>query len=56
MPKHQSLVNPGEFSALEGFLGQYKDESTGLLEGYQRLEQILAGTVPPPETPAAPKS
>jgi flagellum-specific ATP synthase len=40
---------------LEGFLGQYKDESTGLLEGYQRLEQILAGTAPPPETRAAPK-
>ncbi len=46
----------GFHPALEGFLGQYKDESTGLLEGYQRLEQILAGSAPPPETPAAPKS
>jgi len=29
--------------ALEAFLGQDKVESTGLLEGYRRLEQILAG-------------
>jgi flagellum-specific ATP synthase len=28
---------------LETFLAQGKDESTSLLEGYQRLEQILAG-------------
>jgi flagellum-specific ATP synthase len=26
---------------LEAFLAQGKDEATGLLEGYQRLEQIL---------------
>ncbi len=45
----------GLHPALEGFLGQYKDESTGLLEGYQRLEQILAGTAPA-ETSAGPKA
>ena len=28
---------------LEAFLGQNKEESTSLIEGYQRLEQILAG-------------
>jgi flagellum-specific ATP synthase len=28
--------------ALEAFLGQAKEESTSLIEGYQRLEQILA--------------
>jgi len=28
---------------LERFLGQGKEEATGLSEGYQRLEQILAG-------------
>jgi len=27
--------------SLEGFLGQGKDEATGLGQGYQRLEQIL---------------
>jgi len=26
---------------LEGFLAQRKDESTGLVQGYQRLNQIL---------------
>jgi len=45
----------GFHSPLEGFLGQYKDESTGLLEGYQRLEQILSGAASP-ETPAGPKA
>jgi flagellum-specific ATP synthase len=29
---------------LEGFLTQGKEEATSLAEGYQRLEQILAGT------------
>jgi flagellum-specific ATP synthase len=29
---------------LESFLGQGKEEATSLAEGYQRLEQILAGT------------
>ena len=28
---------------LEAFLGQTKEDSTGLSEGYQRLAQILAG-------------
>jgi flagellum-specific ATP synthase len=28
---------------LEAFLGQAKEDSTGLSEGYQRLAQILAG-------------
>ena len=27
---------------LEGFLAQGKEDATGLAEGYQRLEQILA--------------
>jgi flagellum-specific ATP synthase len=27
---------------LEAFLGQLKEESTSMAEGYQRLEQILA--------------
>jgi flagellum-specific ATP synthase len=40
----------GLHPALEAFLGQNKAESTGLNEGYQRLEQILAASVP---TPAA---
>jgi flagellum-specific ATP synthase len=31
--------------ALEAFLAQGKDEATGLTEGYQRLEQILAAPV-----------
>jgi len=28
---------------LEAFLGQNKEESTSLIDGYRRLEQILAG-------------
>ncbi len=31
---------------LEAFLTQAKDEATGLTEGYQRLEEILAGSAP----------
>jgi len=34
--------------ALEAFLAQDKEELTGLAEGYQRLEQILAGPGPAP--------
>src|SRR6185437_1196504 len=37
--------------ALEAFLGQDKADSTSLLDGYQRLEQILA--VPPSAAPAS---
>jgi flagellum-specific ATP synthase len=33
--------------ALEAFLGQLKEESTSLAEGYRLLEQILAGPKPP---------
>jgi flagellum-specific ATP synthase len=47
----------GFHQPLEEFLGQYKTESTGLLDGYQRLEQILS--VPaalPPGTPAGAKA
>ena len=33
----------GFHKPLEDFLSQLKDESTGMAEGYQRLEQILAG-------------
>ena len=33
----------GFHKPLERFLGQRKDESTSLLEGYQRLQRILAG-------------
>ena len=32
----------GLHPALEGFLGQGKDESTSLAEGYRRLAEILA--------------
>jgi flagellum-specific ATP synthase len=28
---------------LEAFLGQLKEESTSMADGYQRLERILAG-------------
>ena len=42
---------------LEAFLGQDKAESTGLLDGYQRLEQILSNpAAPPPGTPAGAKA
>ena len=33
---------------LEAFLGQDREESTGLAEGYRMLEQILAGPAPKP--------
>jgi flagellum-specific ATP synthase len=47
----------GLHQPLEEFLGQYKTESTGLLDGYQRLEQILAAPpAPPPGTPAGAKA
>jgi flagellum-specific ATP synthase len=47
----------GFHQPLEEFLGQYKTESTGLLEGYQRLKQILANpAAPPPGTPAGAKA
>jgi flagellum-specific ATP synthase len=39
---------------LEAFLGQYKTESTSLLDGYQSLAQIL-GTAPAPGTPTGSK-
>jgi flagellum-specific ATP synthase len=35
--------------ALEGFLGQRKDEATGMAEGFAMLEQILSQTPPPRE-------
>jgi flagellum-specific ATP synthase len=46
----------GFHQPLEEFLGQYKTESAGLLEGYQRLEQILANPAAPPGTPAGAKA
>ena len=36
----------GFHKPLEAFLSQLKEESTGMAEGYRRLEQILAGTAP----------
>ena len=36
----------GFHKQLEAFLSQLKEESTGMAEGYRRLEQILAGTAP----------
>jgi flagellum-specific ATP synthase len=44
--------------ALEAFLGQNKADSTGLLEGYQRLAQILAvaPVAQPSGTPAKPQA
>ena len=33
----------GYNAPLEAFLTQGKEESTSLIEGYQRLEQIMAG-------------
>src|SRR6185503_1687028 len=47
----------GYHQPLEAFLGQYKTESTGLLDGYRMLEQILASPgAPPPGLPAGPKA
>jgi flagellum-specific ATP synthase len=33
----------GLHKPLEAFLSQLKEESTGMAEGYQQLEQILSG-------------
>jgi flagellum-specific ATP synthase len=47
----------GFHQPLEEFLGQYKTESTGLLDGYQRLEQILSAPAASlPGTPAGAKA
>ena len=44
----------GLHPALEAFLGQDKDESTSLIEGYQRLgaDPAPPAAAPPPGTPA----
>ncbi len=43
----------GLHGPLEAFLGQYKTESTGLLDGYHQLAEILAaGPAPAPQTTA----
>src|SRR5256885_1467843 len=42
---------------LEAFLGQYKTESTSLIDGYQSLAQILGSQpAPVPGTPTGPKA
>jgi flagellum-specific ATP synthase len=38
----------GLHPALEGFLGQQKEDCTSLAEGYRRLAEILPDPAPPP--------